>query len=176
VTGCKVFVQRPISRDVPVEEVRKAEILSIRERKLGRNERKERKQRIKAGEKEKEKVIEEESVGETAEDRLEYYIHYVEFNKVCLMIYIRRRRSLLMMNPRYSVSMNGFQLHGSSSLEKSNGQSHHNPPQTARTTTTLKSLGNNHGNPPSFLHPPLPLPQMHPPRQKSRKLRKLATF
>ncbi|GAA5830947.1 hypothetical protein JCM5353_004450 [Sporobolomyces roseus] len=81
VTGCKVFVQRPISRDVPVEEVRKAEILSIRERKLGRNERKERKQRIKAGEKEKEKVIEEESVGETAEDRLEYYIHYVEFNK-----------------------------------------------------------------------------------------------
>ncbi|GAA5936691.1 NuA4 histone acetyltransferase complex catalytic subunit ESA1 [Sporobolomyces koalae] len=80
VTGCKVYVQRPVQRDVPVEEVRKAEILSIRERKLGRSERRERKQRMKQGES-------TEHASDTADstaqglDRLEYYIHYVEFNK-----------------------------------------------------------------------------------------------
>ncbi|GAA5871633.1 hypothetical protein JCM16303_000815 [Sporobolomyces ruberrimus] len=82
-SGCKVYVQRPVSRDVPVEEVRKAEILSIRERKLGRSERKERKQRLKDG-KGPEQVEKPEAVEETVGDgldRLEYYIHYVEFNK-----------------------------------------------------------------------------------------------
>lgn len=174
-TGCKVFVQRPISRDVPVEEVRKAEILSIRERKLGRTERKERKQRIKAGEKEKEKVVQEESVGQGAEDRLEYYIHYVEFNKVRLHIPKRKaRRVLIVLKRLNSVSMNGFHLPASSCLEKSNGQSHHNLPQMARTTTlTPKPLANNLANLPSFLLPLLP--PRTPPRRKSRKQRKLVT-
>lgn len=81
-----MYVQRPVSRDVPVEEVRKAEILSIRERKLGRSERKERKQRLKDGkgpeQAEKPEAV-EETVGDGL-DRLEYYIHYVEFNKASL--------------------------------------------------------------------------------------------
>ncbi|GAA5962770.1 hypothetical protein JCM3765_001509 [Sporobolomyces pararoseus] len=86
VTGCKVYVQRPVSRDVEVEEVRKAEILSIRERKLGRLERKERKQRLKEGksaqeDEEEKKEREAQTAGGDGLDRLEYYIHYVEFNK-----------------------------------------------------------------------------------------------
>lgn len=80
-----MYVQRPVSRDVPVEEVRKAEILSIRERKLGRSERKERKQRLKDAktvEQEQEKLADEAAARGDGLDRLEYYIHYVEFNKV----------------------------------------------------------------------------------------------
>ncbi|KAJ8293556.1 Histone acetyltransferase ESA1 [Rhodotorula toruloides] len=90
VTGCKVFVQRPIHPDKPDElEIRKAEILSIRERKLGRAERKERKARLKAAQNEgaeaeaelKRKEEEEEEKRRQEGDRLEYYCHYVEFNK-----------------------------------------------------------------------------------------------
>ncbi|GAA6043894.1 hypothetical protein JCM8097_004292 [Rhodosporidiobolus ruineniae] len=86
VTGCKVFVERPVSRDVPVPEVRKAEILSIRERKLGRQERKERKERLRAAEETgdaaaEQKKQEDEDERNRQGDRLEYYCHYVEFNK-----------------------------------------------------------------------------------------------
>ncbi|GAA5839147.1 hypothetical protein JCM11251_003688 [Rhodosporidiobolus azoricus] len=87
VTGCKVFVERPVSVDLPVAEVRKAEILSIRERKVGRAERKEKKARLKAaqgGDKEAQKALEaeeEEEKNRAEGDRLEYYCHYVEFNK-----------------------------------------------------------------------------------------------
>ncbi|GAA6005603.1 hypothetical protein JCM11491_003697 [Sporobolomyces phaffii] len=83
VSGCKVYVQRPVSRDLPVEEVRKAEILSIRERKLARSERKERKQRLKDGkgaEQPDKPEAQQATVGDGL-DRVEYYIHYVEFNK-----------------------------------------------------------------------------------------------
>ncbi|GAA6008761.1 hypothetical protein JCM10207_001712 [Rhodosporidiobolus poonsookiae] len=84
VTGCKVFVQRPVSTDVPVPEVRKAEILSIRERKLGRAERRERKALLKEGgaaAEEARRREEEEERGRQEGDLLEYYCHYVEFNK-----------------------------------------------------------------------------------------------
>ncbi|GAA5956109.1 hypothetical protein JCM21900_002596 [Sporobolomyces salmonicolor] len=83
VTGCKVFVQRPVSVDVPEAEVRKAEILSIRERKLGRAERKEKKARLKAQQENGQEALpkEDDHQDGLGEDRLEYYIHYVEFNK-----------------------------------------------------------------------------------------------
>lgn len=80
-----------MSQDVPVEEVRKAEILSIRERKLGRSERKERKQRLKegrAGEQGAEKPGAEAEAEGDGLDRLEYYIHYVEFNKVSSLSFL----------------------------------------------------------------------------------------
>ncbi|GAA5945795.1 hypothetical protein JCM1841_001168 [Sporobolomyces salmonicolor] len=83
VTGCKVFVQRPVSVDVPEGEVRKAEILSIRERKLGRAERKEKKARLKAQQENGQEALpkEDDHQDGLGEDRLEYYVHYVEFNK-----------------------------------------------------------------------------------------------
>ncbi|GAA5864056.1 hypothetical protein JCM1840_000688 [Sporobolomyces johnsonii] len=83
VTGCKVFVQRPVSVDVPEAEVRKAEILSIRERKLGRAERKEKKARLKAQQENGQEAApkEDDRPDGQGDDRLEYYIHYVEFNK-----------------------------------------------------------------------------------------------
>lgn len=64
--------------------------MSIRERKLGRAERKERKARLKAAQNEgaeaeaelKRKEEEEEEKRRQEGDRLEYYCHYVEFNKV----------------------------------------------------------------------------------------------
>lgn len=88
VTGCKVFVDRPVSLDNPNPEVRKAEILSIRERKLGKEERQEKKARLKAAKEggaaaeEAKKKEEEEERSRQQGDRLEYYCHYVEFNKV----------------------------------------------------------------------------------------------
>ncbi|BGP16818.1 hypothetical protein JCM10213_004665 [Rhodosporidiobolus nylandii] len=87
VTGCKVYVERPVSSEVAEAEVRKAEILSIRERKLDRQERKEKKARLKAaqegGEAAEEALRkeEEEERNRQGGDRLEYYCHYVEFNK-----------------------------------------------------------------------------------------------
>ncbi|GAA5851699.1 hypothetical protein JCM8547_001177 [Rhodosporidiobolus lusitaniae] len=87
VTGCKVFVERPVALDNPVADMRKAEILSIRERKLGREERKEKKARLKAAQEggaaaeEKRRMEEEEERARQQGDRLEYYCHYVEFNK-----------------------------------------------------------------------------------------------
>lgn len=91
ITGCKVYVERTIRPDRPDEtEVRKAEILSIRERKLGRAERKERKARIRAAqddaaaEAQRRQLEEEEEKARSVGDRLEYYCHYVEFNKVSL--------------------------------------------------------------------------------------------
>ncbi|GAA5987839.1 hypothetical protein JCM10908_007237 [Rhodotorula pacifica] len=89
ITGCKVYVDRTIHPDRPDEtEVRKAEILSIRERKLGRAERKERKARLKAAqddesaaEAQRKQLEEEEEKARAEGDRLEYYCHYVEFNK-----------------------------------------------------------------------------------------------
>ncbi|GAA5981610.1 hypothetical protein JCM11641_003916 [Rhodosporidiobolus odoratus] len=87
-TGCKVFVERPVSADNPDPEVRKAEILSIRERKVGRQERKEKKARLKAAQQEGGEAAEEARKREEEEERsrqegdtLEYYCHYVEFNK-----------------------------------------------------------------------------------------------
>lgn len=90
ITGCKVYVERTIHPDKPDEtEVRKAEILSIRERKLGRAERKERKARLRAAQDDQEaaeaqrkQLEEEEEKARSGGDRLEYYCHYVEFNKV----------------------------------------------------------------------------------------------
>ncbi|GAA6004352.1 MOZ/SAS family histone acetyltransferase [Rhodotorula paludigena] len=91
ITGCKVFVQRVVDPARPNDtEVRKAEILSIRERKLGRQERREKKARLRAaqdggGEEAaaelKRKEQEEEEKSKNEGDRLEYYCHYVEFNK-----------------------------------------------------------------------------------------------
>ena len=94
ITGCKVYVERTIHPERPDEtEVRKAEVLSIRERKLGRAERKERKARLRAAQDDQEaaeaqrkQLEEEEEKARSGGDRLEYYCHYVEFNKV-------RRRS-----------------------------------------------------------------------------------
>lgn len=90
ITGCKVYVERKIHPDKPEEtEVRKAEVLSIRERKLGRAERKERKARLRAAqdgdaeaEAERKRIEADEEKARTGGDRLEYYCHYVEFNKV----------------------------------------------------------------------------------------------
>ncbi|GAA5899068.1 hypothetical protein JCM8208_002994 [Rhodotorula glutinis] len=89
-TGCKVYIQRQIHPDRPNDtEVRKAEILSIRQRKIGRAERREKKARLKAAQdggaeaeaelEREEREAEERSRAEG--DRLEYYCHYVEFNK-----------------------------------------------------------------------------------------------
>lgn len=64
VTGCKVFVARP-SEGPSV--ARKAEILSSREKKLSRAEK---------------KGTAPEGKQTKEEDKVEYYVHYVEFNKV----------------------------------------------------------------------------------------------
>lgn len=65
VTGCKVFVERPAP-----EEPRKAEILSIRQRKPPRPPRN------------KDGTLARPPPEEAPKPILEYYIHYVEFNKV----------------------------------------------------------------------------------------------
>lgn len=63
-SGCKVFVERPNEPDP-----RKAEILSIRTKKLSRAA--------------KRATLEKDGDSEVAaEEQLEYYVHYVEFNKV----------------------------------------------------------------------------------------------
>ncbi|BGP40690.1 Histone acetyltransferase [Rhodotorula kratochvilovae] len=89
-TGCKVYIQRQIHPDRPNEtEVRKAEILSIRERKIGRAERREKKARLRAaqdgGEEAQAELEREEREADERRkqegDHLEYYCHYVEFNK-----------------------------------------------------------------------------------------------
>lgn len=68
-SGCKVFVERP-NEPLP----RKAEILSIRQKKLTRAE---RRATLDAG------VSIEDAVNAIPdEEKLEYYVHYVEFNKV----------------------------------------------------------------------------------------------
>ncbi|KAK4054622.1 Histone acetyltransferase [Microbotryomycetes sp. JL221] len=66
-SGCKVYVQRQ------GEEARKAEILSIREKKLSRAARK--------ATLEKGQSVEEAVKNMSDEEKLEYYVHYVEFNK-----------------------------------------------------------------------------------------------
>ncbi|ORY55728.1 acyl-CoA N-acyltransferase [Leucosporidium creatinivorum] len=67
-SGCKVFVERPNE-----PEPRKAEILSIRQKKLTRAE---RRATLDAG------VSIEDAVNAIPdEEKLEYYVHYVEFNK-----------------------------------------------------------------------------------------------
>lgn len=63
VSGCKVFVERPSE-----PEPRKAEILSIRTKKLSRAARKET------------NAMQLDQTPD--EEKLEYYVHYVEFNKV----------------------------------------------------------------------------------------------
>ncbi|KAK4054255.1 Histone acetyltransferase [Microbotryomycetes sp. JL201] len=66
-SGCKVYVQRQ------GEEARKAEILSIREKKLSRAARK--------ATLEKGQSVEDAVKNMSDEEKLEYYVHYVEFNK-----------------------------------------------------------------------------------------------
>jgi len=66
--GCSVFVEKPDVSSGEVEQ-RKAEILSVREKP---------KPRISRKEKEKE---DREGKTEKKEERLEYYVHYSEFNK-----------------------------------------------------------------------------------------------
>lgn len=70
VTGCKVYVSRPSEGNVS----RKAEILSSREKKLTRAEKK-------AGDAHADGKL-------SKEDTVEYYVHYVEFNKVCCSLFI----------------------------------------------------------------------------------------
>lgn len=68
-SGCKVYVERS-NEPAP----RKAEILSIREKKLSRAA---RKATLDSG------VSVEDAVKNMPDqDKLEYYVHYVEFNKV----------------------------------------------------------------------------------------------
>lgn len=71
VSGCKVFVERP---DEP--QPRKAEILSIRTKKLNR-----------AALRAQKDAMDVDSV--PVEEKLEYYVHYVEFNKVrhCALLF-----------------------------------------------------------------------------------------
>lgn len=71
ISGCKVFVERPNE-----PEPRKAEILSIRTKKLSRAAK--RAEAANAMD-----VDGEKKVVQPAEE-LEYYVHYVEFNKVSL--------------------------------------------------------------------------------------------
>ena len=72
VTGCKVFVERPAP-----EEPRKAEILSIRQRKPPRPPRN------------KDGTLARPPPEEAPKPILEYYIHYVEFNKVRWVLLLR---------------------------------------------------------------------------------------
>lgn len=71
VAGSKIFVQKPDLASGEMEE-RKAEILSIREKP---------KPRIPRGEKQAAAAKEAASSTPAPEDRLEYYVHYSEFNK-----------------------------------------------------------------------------------------------
>ena len=87
VTGCKVMVERPD------EEPRRAEILSIRAGRQARSG------RARPG-------------GESAKPATEYYVHYVEFNKVgviygCAFVCCLYRAEC-------SAWMNGSRAHGSS--------------------------------------------------------------
>ncbi|KAL8293411.1 hypothetical protein RQP46_000112 [Phenoliferia psychrophenolica] len=66
VTGCKVFVERPLD-----EQPRKAEILSIRTKLLSRA--------AKRANRENKDKMDTDHV--PVEEGLEYYVHYVEFNK-----------------------------------------------------------------------------------------------
>lgn len=72
ITGCKVFVERPSeARD------RKAEILSMRDKAVSRAEKKRAAEQRALSEATGE-VVQLEVPG----DKVEYYVHYVEFNKV----------------------------------------------------------------------------------------------
>ena len=64
-TGCKVFVERPLE-----DEPRKAEVLSMRTKQLSRA----------AKRAQKDGSMDVDLV--PVEEKLEYYVHYVEFNKV----------------------------------------------------------------------------------------------
>lgn len=75
VVGSKVFVQKPDVATGEVEE-RKAEILSIRERPRPRVPR-----HLQQEQKEKEEAASAAGTGPKLEERLEYYVHYSEFNK-----------------------------------------------------------------------------------------------
>lgn len=75
VVGSKVFVQKPDVATGEVEE-RKAEILSIRERPKPRVPR-----HLQQEQKDKEEAAAAAGTGPKPEERLEYYVHYSEFNK-----------------------------------------------------------------------------------------------
>jgi histone acetyltransferase HTATIP len=72
-TGCKVFVDRP---EEP--QPRKAEILSIREKKLSRAA---RRATLESG-----VALQDAVAAQPDEEKLEYYVHYVEFNKVGVLV------------------------------------------------------------------------------------------
>lgn len=153
--------------------------MSIRERKLGRAERKERKARLKAAQNEgaeaeaelKRKEEEEEEKRRQEGDRLEYYCHYVEFNKV-------RRRLRLLKTAFFSqtdlalarsVLTNGSQRPASSSRAKSNG-----PYLPRRPHPPLARLARTAAKPPSSL-PLLPRPLLLPSAAQPPRRRRLST-
>jgi hypothetical protein len=80
IRGCKLFVERPD------DEPRKAEILSIRDSRRSRRHN------------------DGATPTDEGEGRLEYYVHYVEFNKVCLCGGVAFHDA----DFPASVSMNGF--------------------------------------------------------------------
>lgn len=114
-TGCKVMVDRPNE-----PQPRKAEILSIREKKLSRAA---RRATLESG-----TSLAEAAKAVPDEEKLEYYVHYVEFNKVrrCLELPCFRAHRLTLRcfaraSNNSSVSTNGLPAHASYSLARSNG-------------------------------------------------------
>lgn len=157
VTGCKVFVERP-AEPLP----RKAEILSMRTKKLSRAAR-------------KATLDTDMDVDKPpADELLEYYVHYVEFNKV-------RRGGFGLGRSRAGADLgtcalsrsdwtNGSPERGSSSRAKSNGPS---LPPLPLPPSTLPAPPTASTRPPRAL----PRPQReNPPLRQSRRPKSVLCF